>query len=462
TPAVVTPPPAAATTPATTTPDAEVAPAAESPRQQASLADLLLDEGKPPTPEPVPMATPLDDSRLAALGLRKLTGKHLVLITDLPSDPEIDALPEVFDAAVPLWRGYFQLPPSATDEWQLTGYLMQRPEPFREAGYLPDSLPPFLHGYQSGDQLWVREQPSGYYRRHLLLHEGVHGIMRHALGGTGPPWYREGMAEMLATHRWKEGKLTVGIMPRTKQEVPSWGRIKLIRDEFAADRALMLKNVSLLADSDFLEPEAYAWSWGACAFLDGHPRFRDRFRAMQNQVQQSPLRFNQLLGAAMADDAREMDEQWQLFVINADYGYDFARNAVRYAEGEPFPIQGVTVDLETNRGWQSTGYRLLSGKSYVITAKGRYQIHEDGDSWMCEPNGITLRYYAGRPLGMLMGTIRLDDPGLGVARLGRPISIGLRRRIEPVESGTLYLKVNDHPAELEDNLGTLTVRIEEE
>ena len=40
-------------------------------------------------------------------GIRKLEGKHITLYTDLPAAREVDELPRVFDAAVPLWCDYF-------------------------------------------------------------------------------------------------------------------------------------------------------------------------------------------------------------------------------------------------------------------------------------------------------------------------------------------------------------------
>ena len=44
-----------------------------------------------------------DVARLADAGIRRLTGKHLTLYTDLPTQREVDELPEVFDRAVPQW-----------------------------------------------------------------------------------------------------------------------------------------------------------------------------------------------------------------------------------------------------------------------------------------------------------------------------------------------------------------------
>ena len=42
-----------------------------------------------------------DDARIKSGGIRQLEGQHLTLYTDVPSSPEVDRLPAVFDAAVP-------------------------------------------------------------------------------------------------------------------------------------------------------------------------------------------------------------------------------------------------------------------------------------------------------------------------------------------------------------------------
>ncbi len=90
-------------------------------------------------------------------------------------------------------------------DWRIRGCLMREKRPFAACGLLPAGLPPFRHGFSRGRQLWLNEQPTAYYRRHLLLHEGTHAFMDAMFGGCGPPWYMEGMAELLATHSYRDG-----------------------------------------------------------------------------------------------------------------------------------------------------------------------------------------------------------------------------------------------------------------
>ncbi|HEV3137916.1 MAG TPA: hypothetical protein VGZ26_08425, partial [Pirellulales bacterium] len=44
-------------------------------------------------------------------GIRQLDSKHLTLLTDVPSSPEVDDLPAVFDQAFPQWCAYLGVDP---------------------------------------------------------------------------------------------------------------------------------------------------------------------------------------------------------------------------------------------------------------------------------------------------------------------------------------------------------------
>lgn len=400
----------------------------------------------------------IDAARLAQSGIRQVQGKYLTLLTDLPEGLAIDELPRVFEMALPQWASYLGVDDEAYANWRLVGYLMADENKFRETSLLPADLPPFLHGYQRGYELWLREQPSEYYRRHLLLHEGVHGFMRHFLRGMGPPWYREGIAELLATHQWKRGKLRVRVMPRSRDDVPHWGRIKLVRDEFAARRGKMIDQIMQFRSSDFLNNESYAWSWAAAAFLDGNSSSGTLFRTLKNFVTESPLQFNRRVLEMYSPQLRELDEQWQLFVANADYGYDFGSEAVEYGVGLPLEHE-QKVRLMANRGWQCSGIRLERGSIYHVSAEGQFQLQESPELWPSEAGGVTIEYHRGVPLGMLLGCVRPDQAKPGTTNLASPFPLGLARTIRPAESGTLYLRINDHPARVKDNSGELTVTV---
>jgi hypothetical protein len=401
------------------------------------------------------------EERLAKLGIRTLRGKHLVLLTDLPVAADIDRLADLFDLAVPQWAAYFNIPRTKWADWQMTGYLMSDPERFRICGLFPDrELPAFKSGFSRGNELWMFKQQSDYYCRHLLFHEGVHGFMSAFFPTLSPPWHAEGMAELLATHRWGNGRLTVAYFPRDKMEVPMLGRIRIVKDQVAGGRILPLESVLSYGAQAHRDNAAYGWCWAVAAFLDGHPSYRDRFRQLNQK--QTGSKMSEAVRKTFAEDWDRLSEEWLIFVTGIEHGHDLSSSAIQYREGKTLPPEGVRLTLAANRGWQSSGVLLEAGQSYQIRAAGRYELQRDanGKSWWCEPGGITLRYVHGQPLGILLGAVRPGGtPPAGSRSLIAPQPVGLEKRWAPGQSGTLYLRINDVTSGLADNQGQLDVVI---
>ena len=83
--------------------------------------------------------------------------------------------------------------------------------------------------------------------------------------------------------------------------------------------------------------------------------------------------------------------------------------------------------------------------------------------WQCEPGGVSIRYYQGRPLGILLAAVRPDHPPPDSASaLLHPTVIGLGATLSPTETGTLFLKINHSAGELDDNAGELKVEVRRE
>ncbi|MEX0613289.1 MAG: hypothetical protein WD738_02460 [Pirellulales bacterium] len=400
----------------------------------------------------------VNDTRAESGGIRKLSARHLILYTDVPANPQIDRLPHIFDQAVPQWAKYFGVPDAKTDNWRAQAYLIGDRRRFEALGMMPAGHDEFINGISIGSELWLYDQPTDYYRRHLLLHEGTHVFMNAFLGGCGPGWYMEGTAELLATHRLDEqtGLVTLRIMPRDRAEVPMLGRIKLIRDACDGGHALAFPAVMQIDNRQQLGNEAYAWCWAAAKFLDSHPRYLRRFRNLQQHVLDN--KFNDVVRREYEQDWDEVNAEWQAFVATLEHGYDFERMAIGFQRGQPLGAAPQRMSIAADRGWQSSGVWLEAGRPYRVNASGRYQIaseEKDGvtQPWPCEPGGVTIEYHNGNPLGMLLGAIDTS--------FADPMAIGVGSTIGPMTSGTLYLRVNDSPARLGDNHGTLMVTIEE-
>ncbi|HEY2410914.1 MAG TPA: hypothetical protein VGI40_01650 [Pirellulaceae bacterium] len=404
----------------------------------------------------------IDEDAVKAAGLRKVGGEHITIYTDLPAAAEIEELPRVFDAAVLQWCDYFSVPKEKASDWKVVASVMKDKGRFVTTGLYPASLPDFANGYNVGSQIWVFDQPSGYYRRHLLLHEGTHAFMLRFLGGAGPPWYMEGMAELLATHRWQNDQLELAVMPQRKEDVPYWGRIKIIKDDVAADRGLSLMEVMKYDAKAHLKVEAYGWCWAAAWFLSHHPQTATAFADLETAARDRSLEFSKRFYENLKPDWPAIAEDWQIFTGECDYGYDVARAAVVRKPVAELPMEGATVNVSADHGWQSTGFRLSAGKKYEVKASGRYTVRASPPKLICEPGGITLHYHRGRPLGILLaGVSEIDQTTSQKTPLLSPQSIGLSGDLIPAATGTLFLKINEASSGLADNSGSLNVEIRE-
>lgn len=401
----------------------------------------------------------IDDERVAANGIRKMMGRHIDLYTDLPHEQSVNDLTSVFDQAVDFWREYFDVSDVSVDDWRVTGMVIQDKSRFMNAGLFPDTLPEFEHGYSRGFEFWVYEQPEPYYRRHLVLHEGTHAFMFRFLGGGGPPWYSEGISELLACHRWSDSKLTMNCTIPSAGAGAGWGRVKIVRDAFAAGQAKTLSEILWYGWDAHLQIEPYGWCWAACAFFEHHPDYQDRFAELRKEVNNRSETFNERFLESLSPQWREIQEQWQLFVSEIDYGYDVAAAAIEYGTGQLQPAEGQAIKISSRRGWQSSGIQIESGKSYEIIAEGRYQVGDHPSPWWCEPNGVTIDYHRGQPLGILLAAVGPATDEDSTTPLLDPRVIGKRIELRARRSGTLFLRVNESPARLEDNRGDLVVQV---
>ena len=407
---------------------------------------------------PVQVATV---EQLKKLDIEVFESKHLKLFSDI--DPKVaKELPPLVDQAFVAWEEYFgKLAPARDEsEFQINGYLMKNKTKFQEAGLLRADLPEQFHGRQIGYQFWMMDQPQDYYRRHLLLHEATHAFMQAIPNLDVPYYYLEGMAELFGTHQLVNNRLQMRLMPFNRSEFRGHDRLFLIR------REVLQRGVTELLDIHEWKPanfqffsESYAWAWGSCVFFDQNPRTRDRFRKMAKSLT-NPLA-SKTFGIELQADLPEIRTEWNLFAADSWEGFDFQKTAIEFHEGQPL-TKPRRSEIHADRGWQSSRVLVEKGIRYELVATGQFTLAEKPKPWVSEADGITFRYHNGRPLGQLLAAIRpamtADDerePMLDVKPLGNSSSF------EAPRTGTLYLRLNDHPGELADNRGSVSVEIRE-
>lgn len=403
----------------------------------------------------------VDAERVKANGIRSVEGKFVTIFTDLPRSKTIDELAIVFDQAVPQWMTFFRVDQQQVANFRATGFLIKDKSKFQRANLLPNGLPAFKNGYTYGTKtFWMFDQPSEFMRRQLMLHEGTHAFIFSHLGDQIPPWFNEGLAELFASHRWIDQKLTTCYTIRNRDEAKFWGRPKAIRESSAKNELLSIADVMNLDNASFLQVDPYAWVWAFSSFLYHHPAYRSNFQKLAQAVAQKgqvEIEFKRYFGSDLAN----MKEDWRAYIHELDYGTDSAFSQI--VHDKPRLHKPSIPKISASRSWQNSGLKVVAGENYLIRSTGRFTIRVTNSTnqrpvaWPCEPNGVSVEYYLGSPLGKLMMIVKRDGQPLEL-QSARPI--GLSTNIIPRESGTLYFRVNESPAGLRDNEGDILISVQ--
>ena len=201
---------------------------------------------------------------------------------------------------------------------------------------------------------------------------------------------------------------------------------------------------------------AYAASWAATALLAGHPSHAERFRVLES----GPLdaRLTARLEATAGWDGDLAARDFDAFTDDLDHGYDFDRSAIEWRDGPPL-ARRATSFVAANRGWQPSGWSMQVGKEAEFVASGRAGVGRAGAIDLeSTADGISLRWYRGRPLGRLL-VAQWAVPAEG----GRPrfvvVAEGTAARFTAIAAGGLYLKINAPPGELAGFDGGLDVAL---
>ena len=402
-------------------------------------------------------------------GLRVLTGERLVLATDRPAraDDGVDELPAIFDQAFAAWCRHYGIAPDTLPQWRAYGCLMADRERFRAAGLLPADLPAFTNGFCLDDHFWLVDQSNPAYRRHLLLHEGVHAFTLTVRSLAAPPWYTEGIAEYLATHRLEHAadgtpRFIPTPLPDRAADVEQLGRIEWLRRLHQSNEAPALEAVLAATTAGHGDISAYAANWAVAVMLARHPHFAAQFAALERGPLDAALT-ERLAETDGWDDARA-SRDFDAFTADVDYGYDFARAAIDWSPGRPLTAP-AQVQVDAARGWQNTRLRLTAGGRYALAAEGRCTLgavvdpsSHESTTLESEARGISLRWYRGRPIGRLVAAQWVDRPAAGRPRF-EPLAEGGTATFTAITDGPLYLTINEPPGALADNAGGLRVTV---
>lgn len=409
-------------------------------------------------------------ARARRAGLRTLESRRLVLVTDRPQrdDDGVSELPAVFDQAFDTWCRHFRIAPETLPTWRAFGCLVVDRERFRAAGLLPPEIPEFANGYCDRNRFWLLDQSNPAYRRHLLLHEGVHAFTLTARSLAAPTWYTEGIAEHLATHRLErdtqgDPRFVPTAIPRQAADVEQLGRIEQLRRLRIGREAPSLEDVFSTPPGDHRDLSAYAASWAAVTLLSGHPAHAETFARLEAGGLGPDLTAR--LAALPAWNAARAGRDFDAFTQELDYGYDLPRMAIDWAAGVAL-VRPEAIAVDPARGWQNTGLAVRAGAEITVSATGRYRIGvlEDtppGETTVLESeaSGISLRWYRGRPIGRLLVAQWNAAPADGDRPRFEILAAGPQATFRAVVDGPLYCRINEPPGALADNAGRLSVTL---
>ncbi|MCA9086813.1 MAG: hypothetical protein KDA81_22300, partial [Planctomycetaceae bacterium] len=419
----------------------------------------------------------LNENRLKELGIHVYRSDRLVLLTDVDAD-QVATIPLMADQLFTVLEGYFgPLPPSPEQSsFQVTGCLMRNVERFRAAGLMPSEEFSFEHGRHHHYQFWMFNPEQEYYRRHLAFHEFVHCFMTCECGmiDTPPNWYIEGMAEYFATHslsRDETGKtmLEFSVMPSQYDGYEGWGRITQLRKQAgfvrtpatAADEIQEL-NIRPFRQAVAVEPGPalkqldYSEAWAVCWFLNVHPGFQEHWeplrhmRTFRSFTAAAEAAFEQLGSLAEAD--------WLLFSETICEGFDpercFPVHRPDAEAGEYLSeSQSFEFDVRSDRDWQESPVRLRAGNRVRIMGAGRCQIRGGSEIWETEPQGISIDFFKGIPLGTLVCTFVSADG----RKISNRLPVGREMVIAAPYDSVLWFQINDSSGSRADNEGSFQV-----
>ena len=221
---------------------------------------------------------------------------------------------------------------------------------------------------------------------------------------------------------------------------------------------MSLQTVLNPPSNKFQDDSQYANAWALVWLINHHPELQPQFAAT------AACRTQQQIDAAMADISEstweKMDQIWPLYLDGLE---EADASTVRFPALTLLKPQKSNSDsslptefiVDAGQQWISTGLALTAGQEIVVQCTGRYVVEETTKPWSSEPDGITIDYVRGRPLGEVVGAIISIDG----THTTRHIPIGTTRNLRSPIDGILWLQINDDWAKREKNQGNVLVQI---
>lgn len=297
-------------------------------------------------------------------------------------------------------------------------------------------------------------------------HESIHAYCGQTFGTTGPTWYREGMAQVMATAQDVEGDdgllfpadiaecLVNGPTMSLNAVVQSGDNIQKLCDALQAKAVAHEGLVGLVPDSNWNDDDTrslgdikatYAWSWLACQFLEHNPNYQSRFRAMGQDylAKQDTTAFGKWFDPV----APQLKFEYDFMVAHLAPGYRIDLCAWDWNKRWKTldRCRNVRTKVLAARGFQPTGLLVTAGEVCSVQATGTWTIQKTGTALTSQGNPD--------------GNGQLEAVLLKDYQLSEPFRVGSEGLFTAPQDGQLYLRCRDAWNALSDNDGSLAVVI---
>ena len=393
--------------------------------------------------------------------------KYLVVHTDLPADKAKQLLLRM-EQTLKFASKYWGRNPARRIEC----YVIDDLKNWKDAEF-PHRLARVYVGGVSGATIGEIERSGKSKRRKATVyassdpgvaeHEIVHAYCSQTFGYSGPPWYKEGMAE-LAVIRSNSDKGVIATEKQITMLRKTCGKTNgrnvsksHIGQGIEASLNVMLanpknddKDVPLAdwtksdAENVLRARDAYLQSWAFCYMMLNNPNYASRFRTLGKiYLTRRHDAYNELFSTMQ----REIAFEYNFFLKRIDNGYriDLCRwdwNK-RFRTTEECDCFRTRVDA--NRGFQASGLSVEKGQEYSYQATGEWSVSANG-----QKSGAGGRKSGS---GQLVGVV------LNNFNLSKPILLGTEGTFIAPSTGNFYLRCQDTWNELSDNVGKLAVEI---
>ncbi len=394
---------------------------------------------------------------LQAAGLKEFQEGGLTLISDLPVS-DCNMLLEISRQLDLTWNTEFRetdsLQTPIQNDW--FAFVIDSPIRFEHVGLMPGEKIGLLHGLQLGNRVWLRQQESEYYLRHLFVHEAIHRRMMEQSDSqsSGTLWWHEGSAELWATHDFDSttGETRFGVVPAVRDRFPGWAHYERIERLSHEGNLPSIRELIGYRDQDFGDRRGgYALAWAMCQFLKSHPFTQVAYQQMYRLDDWSriPVHVERLL-----NERPELELEWRLCLSRLNW-----ESVARGHLFEPIERLETPSMIPTATGRYYFANVDAHGEVDVsVVVQGQIHVRFEGHDVAISPTGITARYIDGFPAGALIATVYQQGQSGDNPFLSR-FAIGDSKTIQLPAGSQLVFGVNDRGLEFQPEPGSYSVKV---